>query len=153
MKSNNQMRCAEQQWCAAIAPSRSVMELGAEGWKGAVPHPAPQSSWTWCLPYSTGQIFENSHPVSRENQRHGGCWGDFSLSYLLHLSQKLRIHCSVCQSLCPAGTGSQRWVCSGLPRCQTTPCCYWYHQTCRFKEKIWVCKHLTYTRSLSPCPW
>jgi len=60
----------------------------------------------------------------------------FSFSYLLHLSQKLRIHCFVCRNQYPVVTVIQTLGYFDLLACRTMLYCYWYHQTCSLKTKF-----------------
>lgn len=57
-------------------------------------------------------------------------------SYLLQLSQKLRIHCFACRNQYPVVTAIQTSGYFDLLACQTMLYCYWYHQTCSLKRKI-----------------
>lgn len=88
-----------------------------------------------------GRFLRGSWGVTPKLQGKLETWGllgslYFSFSYLLHLSQKLRIHCFVCQNQYPVATVIQMSGYFDLLECQTMLYCYWYHQTCSLKRKF-----------------
>lgn len=88
-----------------------------------------------------GRFLMGSQGVTPQYQEKLNTWGllgslYFSFSYLLHLSQKLKIHCFVCQNQCPVATASQTSGYFDSLVCRTMLYCYWYRQTCNLKRKI-----------------
>lgn len=119
------------------------MELGDKVWEGATPHPAAQFSSHDTFPIAgpePGRFLTGSQGVTPQFEEKLETWGllgslYFSFSYLLHLSQKLRIHCSVCRNQCPAATATQTLGYFDLLACRMMLYCYWYRQTCNLKRK------------------